>query len=149
MSIEAFRWAKAEIAQLNNPRSIDHRPLSSPQCFVLIVIADYYNDNAPWYRAWPSQKRIALVTGLSVRTVIRAVEVLRERGLVVTESWVRDDGSERMQYRYLLPKYRPEVMVASAQPVRAYSAYYESSADFESMLKVPGSGLYVDEGSLD
>jgi DNA-binding transcriptional MocR family regulator len=144
VSVEAFKWAKAEIARCFEGGD----PLPPAEAFVLWVLGDHYNET--WKRAWPSQARIARATGFSVKTVTRAVDGLRERGLVATEEWVLNEGAYRMPYRYLLPRYRPLAGLARELPVLAF-AWSDASSDFdhEDMARVPGSNLMVERELFD
>lgn len=68
MSFEAMKWAKG-ISEL-----------SSSQKFILIALADFYNDAKKC--AWPSVKRLMDYTNLSRRTVQRSLAELESRGLI-------------------------------------------------------------------
>lgn len=132
--MKAFRWAKAQTG------------LVSSEKFVLVMLADFYNDE--WARAWPSHSRLAAATELSVATVKRAIASLENSGLVIVEAWVVNEGGA-MPNRYLLPAHRPEERPAAVQPVLAYAGW-SGMEDFshESARRVPGSNLIVDEESL-
>ena len=88
MSMAAYKWAKTW-------------ELSSPQKFVLLMIADHYNEKDK--RAWPSIETLASETGLDPRTVSRALRELETQGLIQTESWFRTGSNKRMSNRYCLP----------------------------------------------
>jgi len=89
MSIEAFKWAKQQTLP-GVPKS------------VLICICDRYNDDFGY--AWPSVKRIAIDTGWSVRTVSKAVNYLKEEGLIETrrQYYLRDHS--KGPNRYYIPQ---------------------------------------------
>jgi len=58
---------------------------------VLMVLANHANDKR---EAWPSTSRICRQTGLSGRTVHRAVNALEAAGYISRERRFRDDGSQ-------------------------------------------------------
>lgn len=134
MSMKAYRWAKKQMG------------LSSPEKFVLIMLADYYND--AWDRAWPSPSTLAADTSLGVSTVKRSLRSLQEKGLIVAEQWMLNDGAVFMPNRYLLPVFNPSVLPAHEQPVLA-CAIYDVSAQFDDLLEVPGTGLYIESWMLN
>jgi DNA-binding transcriptional MocR family regulator len=142
----AFRWAKTEIMRRSTD---DVDPLSSSEAFVLLMLADHYSE--AWSRAWPSQSLLAKETASSVKTIVRAVDALRRKGLISTETWVSENGITRIPYRYLLPAYRPAVLPWAYGPVIAYSSWDDAAANssYESLIKVPGSSLLVDAALLD
>ena len=70
MSLEWFKWAKTVTG------------LSSPEKFVLICLADYFNDELGY--AYPAQETIATFTGLNRSTINRACKSLQRKGLI---SW--------------------------------------------------------------
>lgn len=94
MSIEAYRWAKGW-------------PFTqASQKFVLIALADYYNDAER--RAWPSMETLCAFTCLSRATVARAVEALKAAGFVEVERWVDSDTNNNLTNRYYLPMFDPK-----------------------------------------
>ncbi len=109
MSMEAYRWA------------LTWNGLSSPQKFVLVMIGDHYNEDV--HRAWPSIERLANETALSRRTVIRAIQVLEEEGLVQVEPWVRADHGGKLTNRYCLPGYDSRSVCAKHLPVVAEKTF--------------------------
>ncbi|WP_435081442.1 helix-turn-helix domain-containing protein [Clavibacter michiganensis] len=147
MSIEAFKWAKTEIRRRNTKDAAADAALSPPQAFVLLMLADHYNEALG--RAWPSQTTLAEETSLALRSVVRAVEELRKRGLVYTEPWILNEGARRLTQRYLLPAYRPRLRPARALPVIA-SAWSdgEMAAGFGDLVQTPGTNLFVERETL-
>ncbi|PPF89271.1 hypothetical protein C5C03_04055 [Clavibacter michiganensis] len=143
----AFRWAKAEILRRSDSGAAP-LVLSSSEAFVLLMLADHYSEE--WSRAWPSQSLLARETGLAVKTVVRAVESLRASGLVVTETWVNETRAGRIPYRYLLPAYNRKAKPWPHGHVIAYSSWDDAplGADYDSLLRVPGSKLLVDASLL-
>lgn len=93
MSIEAYRWAKTWF--------VPSCGLTSNQRFVLLLIADYYNDSKK--HAWPSIKTLSDLSGISVRSVTRCLRGLELEGLIETESWFNASTGRRTQNRYYLP----------------------------------------------
>lgn len=132
MSIKAFRWAK------------DQRGLPSSEKFVLIMIADHYNDE--WHRAWPSHATLGEETGLSVPTVKRAIRALASRGLLQVEAWQLNEGGGWLSNRYLLPQFDLRSRIARDVPVLAFAAY--SGASDTDHLRLPGSNLFVEADAL-
>jgi len=101
LSIEAFRWAKT------------WGELTSAQKFVLLMIADHYNDR--WRRSWPSIATLARETSLGESTVKRSIRALREMGLIEVETWFDASTGKNMSNRYCLPLY-DDRSVASTKP---------------------------------
>jgi hypothetical protein len=147
VSIEAFKWAKTEIRRRNGKDAGEGEPLSPPQAFVLLMLADHYNEALG--RAWPSQTTLAEETSLALRSVVRAVEELRKKGLVVTEPWMLNEGARRLSQRYLLPAYQPSKHRAHSLPVIA-SAWSdgELGAGFDDLVQTPGTNLFVERVTL-
>lgn len=133
MSVKAWRWAKAQ------------EGLTSAEKFVLVMLGDYYNDE--WQRAWPSYGTLAHDTALSVSTVQRSIRSLRDAGLIEVEAWLLNDGAVSLPNRYLLTGYRKDVHAAAVQPV-IVSAYGTSGSDWDGVLQVPGSNLYIEADAL-
>jgi hypothetical protein len=134
-----MKWAIAETRlRSGQPATVT---LSSPEAFVLLRLADYYNEDVG--RAWPSQQRLSEETSLTVRTIIRAVAKLRTKKLVDTETWIMNDGARRMSLRYLLPQHRPDVRRARSGPVVVSSAFSEDAIPGDAM-PVPNTNLYAD-----
>ena len=52
--------------------------LPPTQKLVLIVLADFYNED--FGKAWPSQDTICAITGLSLRSINRAISELKKKG---------------------------------------------------------------------
>lgn len=92
MSIKAFKWAKEQVLP-GVPKS------------VLMCICDRYNDDYGY--AWPSIRRIATDTGWSVRTVAKALNYLKEEGLLETrrQYYLRDHS--KGPNRYYIPQLGP------------------------------------------
>lgn len=109
MSMDAYRWA------------LTWGDLKSPQKFVLVMIADHYNDDA--HRAWPSVERLSHLTGLHRTSVLRAIGELEDKGLVLIEPWVRQGLGGRLNNRYCLPLYDPQSVPAKRLPVRALKSF--------------------------
>lgn len=136
MSVKAFRWA------------VKQTDLPGPQKFVLVMLADYYNED--WSRAWPSLGRLATDTGYGKSTVERALRALRDEGLVDVEAWMLNEGAQQLPNRYLLPLYRPKVRPAAEQPVLAFTYSSESgSMLYGDLVRVPGSNLCIEDGALE
>ena len=133
MSMKAYRWAKKQGG------------LTSAEKFVLVMLADYYND--AWSRAWPSLKTLAGDTALSVSTVQRALRGLQEIGIVAAERWTFNDGGAQMNNRYLLPTFDPSSRPAFYQPVLAFAAD-DNDFNWDGMTQIPGSNLFVDQSDL-
>jgi len=134
MSTKAWKWARAQTG------------LSSPEKFVLVNLGDFYNED--WERAWPSPARLAEETGLGLSTVKRQLRSLQDKGLVIPEQWMLNDGASWMPNRYLLPLYKPTARPAYMQPVLASVASMHG-ADFDDLREVPGTGLYIERGALE
>lgn len=109
MSIKAFKWAKKQTG------------LGSPAKFVLLTLADFYNDGER--RAWPSQATIATATELSSRTVIRAIQRLEMFDLVRVERWVNAETGVSLPNRYCLPHFDPRSVPDPAGVVYAVSGF--------------------------
>lgn len=101
----AFRWAQTW-----------RKELSSTQLFVLLMIADAFNDKKHY--AWPSYSTLADRTQLNRATVIRAVQELRSRGLVDVESRM-NAGGDRTSNRFLMPLYDSQEPVDNWAPEEA------------------------------
>lgn len=104
----AYRWA------------LSWSGLSSPEKFVLVVIADHYNESA--HRSWPSIERLARYTALGRSTVKRAIKRLEEEGLLEVEPWRRADTEQALNNRYCLPLFDPESIRSATLPVRFVSS---------------------------
>lgn len=143
MSMKAFQWAKEQTVRPDGERA--GQALTSAEKFVLVMIADRYNET--WGRAWPSFSRLASDTNLSLATIKRVIPELREAHLVIVEPWVVNSGAGRMSHRYLLPAYRPEVCLALEQPVVA-SPVSAGADDSAELLRVPGTNLVVDRAVM-
>lgn len=109
MSMEAYRWA------------LTWTGISSSEKFVLVLIADHYNDKA--HRSWPSIERLAKESQLHRSTVIRCIKSLQDEGLIEVEPWVRVDTGGALNNRYCLPLYDPKSQRAKNLPVRSFSAF--------------------------
>jgi DNA-binding transcriptional MocR family regulator len=109
MSMDAYRWA------------LTWDGLKSPEKFVLVMIADHYNDRV--HRSWPSIERLANETALHRTTVMRAIKQLEAHGLVEVEPWVKADLGGALNNRYCLPMYDPQSVRAKRLPVIAYAAF--------------------------
>lgn len=116
MSFEAFKWAKSWRSEL-----------SSPQMFVLLMIADHYSDKK--HRAWPSMATLGDETCLNRVTVSRAVTALAERGLIEVEPWVNAKTGKQMSHRYCLPLYDSLSARADEIPVRVNWTWDKWTAD--------------------
>lgn len=103
MSMGAYRWAKSW-----------NEGLTSPQMFVLIMLADHYNETAK--RAWPAIDTLARMTRLSPATVKRALRDLKSMGLIEVEYWFDNSTGRQKSNRYCLPFYDSESQV-SPHPV--------------------------------
>lgn len=87
MSISALNWAlKASVE-------------NSSQKLVLILLANYADERG---RSWPSQKTIAALACMSVRSVIRALAEIEEAGLIERKPTNRADGSRAPDVIHLL-----------------------------------------------
>lgn len=109
MSMDAYRWA------------LTWDGLKSPEKFVLVMIADHYNDRV--HRAWPSIERLAKETALHRTTVMRAIKTLEQLGLVEVEPWVKADYGGALNNRYCLPMYDSQSIRAKRLPVIAYAEF--------------------------
>lgn len=109
MSIGAFRWAKAQEA------------LRSSEKFVLVMIADHYNDEV--HRSWPSIERLAAETGLNRTTVMRCIKTLESRAFLDVEPWARAYDGGRLNNRYCLPLYDGESRRAKHLPVVSHKYF--------------------------
>lgn len=109
MSMDAYRWA------------LTWSDLKSPEKFVLVMIADHYNDKA--HRAWPSIELLAKETCLHRSTVMRAIRTLEDAGLVLVEPWVRANSGGALTNRYCLPLYDDKSVRAQRLPVVAYASF--------------------------
>lgn len=106
--------------------------LSSPMKPVLVALADMADEAGTCF---PGQERIASMTGLSVRTVARALEKLEALGLI--ERRRRSDGyGHRTSDRYVLhltvtiPETLPDTLPSSQ---RAYKSHSPSLPDTQSI----------------
>ncbi|QZY52715.1 helix-turn-helix domain-containing protein [Leucobacter tenebrionis] len=133
MSMGAYRWALGWV------------DLKSSDKFVLVMIADHYNDEA--HRSWPSIKRLAMETQLSERTVIRSIKFLAEHEVIEIEPWVHADTGKSLTNRYCLPMYDKKSRAAKNLPVRAWAdfdpvdgkiTYDTMPHQFKSGEEVPG-----------
>lgn len=116
--MDAYRWA------------LTWDGLTSAEKFVLVMIADHYNDEA--HRSWPSIERLAKETALHRTTVIRAIKTLEKNGLVDVEPWVRADYGGKLNNRYCLPFYDPKSQRAKRIPVIAYADFnHEGKIQFD------------------
>ena len=97
MSMGAYKWAKTNFSG----------ELTSPQHFVLLMIADHFNETEQ--RAWPSIQTLAIETSLNPTSVTRALRVLESKSLIETEAWFRLPSNKRMSNRYCLPFYRDDI----------------------------------------
>ena len=61
---------------------IENAILPANQKFVLIVLANFHNDELQ--KAWPSQETLCRVTSLSRRTINRALRELEKKGHITT-----------------------------------------------------------------
>ncbi|QYF98108.1 helix-turn-helix domain-containing protein [Microbacterium sp. PAMC21962] len=111
MSMDAYRWA------------LTWNGLTSPEKFVLVMIADHYNDRV--HRSWPSIERLANETALHRTTVMRAIKKLEGHGLVEVEPWTKADAGGALNNRYCLPMYDPQSQRAQRLPVIAYAQFNE------------------------
>lgn len=133
MSMKAFRWAKAQ------------EGLSSAEKFVLVMIADHYNDD--WHRSWPSQATLAHECQVSESTVKRCVKELRKKGFLLVEEWVINTNAARLSNRYLLPRFHG-TLPAKQQPV-VVDTYYEQAGGWDGLRRIDGTNLYVEINSLE
>lgn len=106
--------------------------ISSPMKPVLVVLADMADEAATCY---PGQARIAQMTGLSTKTVARALKKLERLGLVVRQH--RQDGfghrtSDRyhLQLTVTVPESLPDTLPTRQ---RAYKATSPSLTDSQSL----------------
>lgn len=131
MSFGATKWAKSL------------RNLTGTEKAVLLVIADYFNeeaknenDDTKYLQAWPSRKTIANETGFSVRTVSRTINRLNryvtsdtEERLLIVQRWVDIDTGRHYSNHYFLPLYNPKS--GEGQPKRRTCFNTSSGGDFE------------------
>ena len=78
MSVEWFKWAKTV------------KGLKSSEKFVLICLADYFNDKLGY--AYPAQETIAEFTCLNRSTINRACKSLQRKGLISWKHQHKDNG---------------------------------------------------------
>lgn len=109
MSIDAYRWA------------LTWNDLKSSEKFVLVMIADHYNDKV--HRSWPSIERLATETALHRTTVMRALKKLEEQGLIEVEPWAKANYGGALNNRYCLPMYDPLSVRATRLPVIAHAEF--------------------------
>jgi len=74
--------------------------LSKAELAVLLVLRDHAG---PDWLAWPSQKTIAVMTGLSIASVKKAIKGLKKKGLIV------DKGAKKSPLSEINPKGRGSV----------------------------------------
>lgn len=109
MSIEAFKWAKTfdiDRRPLHRTSPTANRPVmpsASNQKFVLLMIADYFNEKD--LCAWPALSTLARDTGMSRTTVERCIRALEDQGLIEVEAVFKARTNERTASRYRLPLY--------------------------------------------
>lgn len=107
MSFEAQRWAYAWPCDFPSHKS------------VLNVVADLYNEK--YGCAWPAVDTIAMRTGLTRRTVVRALRALEQSGLIETISLRDKRTGARLPSAYRLPFHReiePSWRWPSWEPLR-------------------------------
>jgi pyocin large subunit-like protein len=104
------------------------RGITPTQKLVLLCIVSYYN--AAQRVSFPSQSTIAAETGLSRRTVIRAINDLEELGLIHKQKLKRDSG-EWWRTRYRLPELDPDSLLKSDGTPRAREVEAELYFDHE------------------
>lgn len=92
MSAIAMKWAW-ELQE--------HAALPPTSHHVLLCLADHFN--AKQMAAWPSYPRMVLRTGLSERTIRRAIADLEARGLIAKESRISSSG-RKVGLRYTFPQ---------------------------------------------
>ena len=78
MSLKWFKWAKEVTG------------LKSTEKFVLICLADYFNDDLGY--AFPAQETIANYTCLERSTISRACKSLKQKGLISWEHQHKESG---------------------------------------------------------
>ncbi|OUV64842.1 MAG: hypothetical protein CBC82_03090 [Cellvibrionales bacterium TMED122] len=78
MSVEWFKWAKTV------------KGLKSSEKFVLICLADYFNDNLGY--AYPAHETIANYTCLERSTINRACKSLQQKGFISWKHQHKDSG---------------------------------------------------------
>ena len=78
MSFDWLNWAKGQ------------RGLRPPEQFILLLIADFYNDKKGY--AWPSQETLAEISGYNRSTIHRACKSLQAKGLISWEKDMRSSG---------------------------------------------------------
>ena len=120
MSFEAMKWAKA-ISEL-----------SSSQKFVLIALADFYNDSKRC--AWPSIARLMKYTNLSRRTVQRSLAELERRGLIRRRQvfFVEQETFGSSEYSLAFretPEHWPQVGHITRKGGFTYSGWHEEAED--------------------
>jgi DNA-binding transcriptional MocR family regulator len=90
---------------------------------VLGAIVQMFNEKN--LRAWPSQKRLSIMTGLSERTVGRAIEGLQAQGIVEVEPHIDAESGAQVTNRYYLPTFDPRSTKTQYLPVRV-QRYYDT-----------------------
>jgi len=91
MSLHAMHWARQSLKTL--PDSV-----KAPARLALMLLADYADEQ---HASWPSINTMALEMGCSVRSVQRAIDLLKKHGLVKVESRQAMNGRQ-MSNRYFL-----------------------------------------------
>ena len=84
--------------------------LPPTQKLVLIVLADFYNEKCG--KAWPSQDTISDVTGLSLRSINRALSELKTRELITI--WKERSTGQYPHNVYLINHVSERNMVPNA-----------------------------------
>ena len=110
MSNEAVNWVR------------DLTGCSTGEKFVLWVIADRYREDEKC--AFPGRKSIAKDTGMSVRTVSRHIQSLRQKSykpnglpVLVVQTRFVTHTEKNFTNKYFLPAYDPESGKGAAQEV--------------------------------
>ena len=104
------------------------RGISSTQKLVLLCIVSYYN--RAQRVSFPSQSTIAADTGLSRRTVLRAINDLEELGLIHKQK-LKTDSGQWWRTRYRLPHLDPDSLLKSDGTPRAREVEAELYFDHE------------------
>ena len=108
MSLGWFKWAKKVTG------------LKSTEKFVLICLADYFNDDLGY--AYPAQETIAEFTCLNRSTINRACKSLQRKGLI---SWRHQhkDGGRYSSNKYVLHRVADSHMAESNTSVLQSATY--------------------------
>lgn len=132
MNYKAMEWAFEQ-------------PLAdSPAKFLLVAIAGHAGRDLSCF---PSRNRLAKMTGMSVRTIARKVDVLQEAGLIQVTTRKRPNGSFTSS-EYVLLMNQPEDSVSGGYGQSDIPIRDNSIRDTDSIV-VSYGGDTVADGEVD